>query len=190
MRQLTVLVALVALVCLLPWQVDAAEPARGTYAVGVAAVDVTPRYNVRLSGFGFRRAESEGVTQKVWAKALGTRGSSQAPVLSRDGTRLYLADSVGALRVLNAATGDEELKTTSLGTTVDSTVALNHDETVAYALDNDGRYIRYDLTEKTATEVARTNGSYGGFVLSEDGQFGYHVTHRNSELQAVRLEAP
>jgi putative membrane-bound dehydrogenase-like protein len=40
------------------------------YPAGVARVDVTPKYPVRLSGFGFRRTESEGVTQRIWAKAL------------------------------------------------------------------------------------------------------------------------
>ena len=43
--------------------------------VGVAALDVTPDYPVRLSGFGFRRAESEGVAQKIWAKALAIAGA-------------------------------------------------------------------------------------------------------------------
>ena len=40
------------------------------YSVGVAQIDITPDYPVRLSGFGFRRTESEGVTQPIWAKAL------------------------------------------------------------------------------------------------------------------------
>ena len=40
------------------------------YQVGVAKVDITPSYPIRLSGFGFRRTESEGVTQRIWAKAL------------------------------------------------------------------------------------------------------------------------
>ena len=43
---------------------------RAEWRIGAAAVDVTPVFPVRLSGFGFRRAESEGVTQKIWAKAL------------------------------------------------------------------------------------------------------------------------
>ena len=30
--------------------------------VGVAAVDITPDYNVRLNGFGHRKSESDGVT--------------------------------------------------------------------------------------------------------------------------------
>ena len=37
---------------------------------GLARRDITPSYPVRLSGFGFRRMESEGVQQRVWAKAL------------------------------------------------------------------------------------------------------------------------
>src|SRR5437588_10352104 len=40
------------------------------YPVGVSRVDITPRYPVRLSGFGFRRTESEGVRQRIWASAL------------------------------------------------------------------------------------------------------------------------
>ena len=38
--------------------------------VGVASVDITPDYPVRLTGFGFRRTESEGVTHRIHAKAL------------------------------------------------------------------------------------------------------------------------
>src|SRR5207244_1381212 len=40
------------------------------YRVGVAQVDITPDYPIRLSGFGFRRTESEGVTHRIWAKAI------------------------------------------------------------------------------------------------------------------------
>jgi putative membrane-bound dehydrogenase-like protein len=50
--------------------VTAAAGAPETYAVGVAQIDITPTYPIRLSGFGFRRTESEGVTHRVWAKAL------------------------------------------------------------------------------------------------------------------------
>ena len=47
-----------------------AEQGTALYSVGIAQVDITPDYPVRLSGFGFRRTESEGVTQSIWAKAL------------------------------------------------------------------------------------------------------------------------
>lgn len=38
--------------------------------IGVAKVDITPDGPVRLSGYGMRTTESEGVDQKIWAKAL------------------------------------------------------------------------------------------------------------------------
>jgi putative membrane-bound dehydrogenase-like protein len=51
------------------------------YQVGVAKVDITPGYPVRLSGFGFRRVESEGVTQRIWAKAIALRDESGEPAV-------------------------------------------------------------------------------------------------------------
>ena len=36
---------------------------------------------MRLSGFGFRRAESEGVTQKIWAKALAIDDGQDGPAV-------------------------------------------------------------------------------------------------------------
>ncbi|MBI4581306.1 MAG: neutral/alkaline non-lysosomal ceramidase N-terminal domain-containing protein [Planctomycetes bacterium] len=38
--------------------------------VGVARLDITPDYPIRLSGYGARRTESTGVEQRIWAKAL------------------------------------------------------------------------------------------------------------------------
>ncbi|MFL5518419.1 MAG: neutral/alkaline non-lysosomal ceramidase N-terminal domain-containing protein, partial [Gemmatimonadales bacterium] len=52
--------------------------------VGVASVDITPRYPVRLSGFGSRRAESEGLTQRIWAKALAIGKEDPAVLLAVD----------------------------------------------------------------------------------------------------------
>ncbi len=40
------------------------------YPVGAARIDITPDYPVRLSGYGGRRNESEGVDQHLFAKAL------------------------------------------------------------------------------------------------------------------------
>lgn len=44
---------------------------------GAAEVDITPDYPVRLNGFGSRRTESEGVRQRIYARALavGAPGS-------------------------------------------------------------------------------------------------------------------
>lgn len=53
----------------------------GGMSVGVAKVDITPDYAVRLSGFGFRRAESEGVTQPIFAKALAFGDEKAGPAV-------------------------------------------------------------------------------------------------------------
>lgn len=49
--------------------------------LGVAQVDVTPDYPVRLSGFGFRRSESEGITHRIWAKALAIDDQTNGPAV-------------------------------------------------------------------------------------------------------------
>jgi hypothetical protein len=48
--------------------VDGEEPT--TYQVGAAAVDVTPDHPIRLRGYSGRQTESDGVVQRLWAKAL------------------------------------------------------------------------------------------------------------------------
>jgi hypothetical protein len=55
--------------------------ADGEMSVGVAKVDITPDYPVRLSGFGVRRLESEGVTQPIFAKALAFGDEKVGPVV-------------------------------------------------------------------------------------------------------------
>ena len=71
---------LVALFFASPLDVRAAEPTL-PYKVGVASVDITPDHPIRLNGFGFRRAESEGVYQKIHAKALAIEDSGRSPVV-------------------------------------------------------------------------------------------------------------
>lgn len=60
-----------------------------TYDVGVAKIDITPGYAVRLSGFGFRRAESEGITHRIYARALAIRDDTGEPAV------LITADNLG-----------------------------------------------------------------------------------------------
>src|SRR2546423_4949253 len=52
-----------------------------TYSVGVARVNVTPGYPIRLSGYGDRRTPSEGVAQQIWAKALAIGTDQEKPVI-------------------------------------------------------------------------------------------------------------
>ena len=63
---------------------EGAEPEAGGYRVGVAKIDITPNYPVRLSGFGGRRQESEGVAQHIWAKALVIDDGNPALLLTVD----------------------------------------------------------------------------------------------------------
>ncbi len=49
--------------------------------VGVAEVDITPDYPIRLSGYGSRRTESDGTIQQIWAKALAIGNDADEPVV-------------------------------------------------------------------------------------------------------------
>ena len=79
-------------------QESAGEPS--VYQVGVARFDVTPEYPIRLNGFGNRRQESEGVGQRIWAKALAISQGEAPPIvlLSLDslGVRLPMVDALAA----------------------------------------------------------------------------------------------
>jgi hypothetical protein len=49
--------------------------------VGVAKVDITPAYPIRLSGYAVRKKESEGVAQQLWAKALVIGSDKEGPAI-------------------------------------------------------------------------------------------------------------
>jgi hypothetical protein len=51
------------------------------YDVGVARVDITPGYSIRLSGYAVRTKESEGVEQRLWAKALAVESDGEGAAL-------------------------------------------------------------------------------------------------------------
>jgi hypothetical protein len=74
----------IALLLCIALPVFAAARAPDAFDVGVAQIDITPTYPVRLSGFGFRRTESEGVTQRIWAKALAIDDGTPAVLLAVD----------------------------------------------------------------------------------------------------------
>lgn len=66
----------------------------GVLHVGVAKVDITPDYPVRLNGFGFRRTESEGVTQPLWAKALAFADATDGPAILITTDNLCVPDEI------------------------------------------------------------------------------------------------
>jgi len=51
------------------------------FEVGAARIDITPEYPVRLSGYGSRRTEHEGVEQRIFAKALAIGGDAEGPAV-------------------------------------------------------------------------------------------------------------
>jgi len=75
------------------------------FELGVAQVDVTPDYPVRLSGFGFRREESEGVTHRIWAKALAIKDPAKgaAVVITVDNLGIPAEMTQEVARRLNQA---------------------------------------------------------------------------------------
>jgi putative membrane-bound dehydrogenase-like protein len=62
--------------------------------VGVAQIDITPDYPIRLSGFGFRRTESEGVTAHIWAKALAFPDPKEGPAILIATDNLCVPDTI------------------------------------------------------------------------------------------------
>jgi putative membrane-bound dehydrogenase-like protein len=77
---------------------NAANAADGTdggiYQIGVAKVDVTPAYPIRLNGFGYRREESEGVTHQIWVKALAIGSDEEKPAI------LFTIDATGVRQTM------------------------------------------------------------------------------------------
>src|SRR6187551_3728452 len=59
----------IAAVAMLGFTAAAAEE-NALLAVGVARIDITPDYPIRLHGYGGRRTNSQGVAQHLFAKAL------------------------------------------------------------------------------------------------------------------------
>src|SRR2546430_1839384 len=49
--------------------------------VGAARIDITPDYPIRLTGYAVRKTESEGVEQRLWAKALAIGGDAEGPAI-------------------------------------------------------------------------------------------------------------
>lgn len=83
----TIVRALVGLTLLIPLFKTPAQNA--TRPVGVARLDITPAYPIRLSGYAARHTESEGVEQRLWAKALAIGSDKEGPAI------LLTVDSTG-----------------------------------------------------------------------------------------------
>lgn len=60
----------------------AAWPAAADWKAGTAKLDITPDYPVRLSGYGSRTTEHEGVVLRIWAKALALQWNDEPPAVA------------------------------------------------------------------------------------------------------------
>ena len=89
--------------------------------VGVANIDITPAYPVRLSGYAVRKKESEAVAQQLWAKALAI-GSALASGGLVPRLRKLLADCPGLELRLATRKNIPECFVTEISTTFVHTV--------------------------------------------------------------------
>lgn len=62
--------------------------------VGVARVDITPDYPIRLTGFAVRKTESEGVAQRIHAKALAIGNDAENPAVLVTVDNLGVSDAI------------------------------------------------------------------------------------------------
>jgi hypothetical protein len=96
----------------------AAEPAETP--VGVAVVDITPDYPIRLVGYADRKTESEGIAGRLKAKALAIGGDAEgtAVLLAVDncGVPAHVAEAVAARLQARAGLPRERLAVCSTHT--------------------------------------------------------------------------
>ena len=88
---------IVGFACLLPviGSAAVAPAARGQeMELGLARVDITPDYPVRLHGYGLRSKESVGVAQRIWAKALAIGSDAEGPRVLVSVDNLGVSDAI------------------------------------------------------------------------------------------------
>ena len=86
--------SIILLSCLILGSTRASGDEKAVVAVGVAQVDITPRYPVRLSGYLSRKTESNKVAQRIWAKALAIGSDQHGPVVLASVDNLGVGESI------------------------------------------------------------------------------------------------
>src|SRR6185437_12547254 len=101
----------IAVLCLfVPW--TTAAGAQTLYSVGVAKIDITPSYPVRLWGYAARKTESDGIEQHIWAKALAVGDRDQLALrvtVDRGAVQAELIDQLSARLQKSAGVPRERL---------------------------------------------------------------------------------
>jgi hypothetical protein len=80
MLQWLIRLGLSGVLCLVSLSAPAADREQ-LRPVGVAKIDITPDYPIRLTGYAVRKKESEGVAQHLWAKALAIGSDKDHPAI-------------------------------------------------------------------------------------------------------------
>ncbi len=88
------------------------QPAMAGWKAGAARINITPAYPVRLSGYGNRKTEFEGVKAPIWAKVLALSWDEEPPAI------VMTVDNVGVPSTVRdsvlAALQDQHLTTERL----------------------------------------------------------------------------
>lgn len=61
--------------------ITTARSEEAIYSVGIAKIDVTPDYPIRLNGYLSRKSESDGIVQNIFAKALVIGSDQEGPAV-------------------------------------------------------------------------------------------------------------
>src|ERR1043166_5658029 len=68
--------------------------------IGIARVDITPSYPIRLSGYAVRKTEATNAVQKLWAKAIAIGSDKEGPAIlvtvDNTGVPKHIRDAVVA----------------------------------------------------------------------------------------------
>jgi len=123
------------------WALPAAE--REWTLIGAVRVDITPTEPVRLSGYGERRTESDGVEQRLYARAIAIGENEQTCVLiavENCGITADIVEEVAARLLKNSGLARERLVVCSTHTHAAPAVA---------------RFASVILTDLTAEQKAR-----------------------------------
>ena len=154
---------LFASIALLSTIAFAEGPPQREVPVGVAHVDITPDGPIRLTGYGNRRTESEGVTQRLRAKALaigGDEGQGPAVLITVDNLGVPETIVAEVARRLGASSGMPRERLAVSSSHTHGGPALNNAAVFIFAEDptpdQQGRIDHYtDVLTDRFTEVAR-----------------------------------
>lgn len=176
------------------------EVAARTVSAGVAAADITPDYPVRLSGYGGRRKESEGIAQRIslQALALGDDGDGVAVLVTIDNCSVpgvVREEVLRRVRAQGVALADERFAVAYSHTHCAPMLegALENLFGMDIPLEHRAHVRKYteEVTVRMTDAVLRAVRSRGPSVLSMGrGRVGFAANRRNFADKPVDHEVP